>query len=125
MFLSELIFAGIEAAGIDPTKTSIRVEKKGTKPTLAVSFPSPKTRLLHSIKVVNSDIIISNNKPDPKKKRRDRYGYPLHVQRDTRKFPLADPHLSQNIATFIKESLPKNSKYAVEEILIGKLLPDA
>lgn len=126
MFLSELIFAGIEAAGIDPTKASIRIEKKEEKPTLAVSFPSPKTRLLHSIKVVDGDIIIANNKPDPsKKKRRDTYGYYMHVKRDTRKFPLADPNLSQNIAAFIKQSLPKNSIYAVDESLTAEPAPDA
>src|SRR5689334_4024780 len=65
MFLSELVFAGIEAAGIDPTKATIRIDKHDTKPSLAVSFPSPKTRLLHGIQVVDSDIIMSNNKPDP------------------------------------------------------------
>jgi hypothetical protein len=126
MFLSELIFAGIEAAGIDPTKASIRIEKNDVKPTLAVSFPSPKTRLLHSIRVVDGDIIIANNKPDPtKKKRKNQWGYYSTVKRDSRKFPLADPKLSENIAAFIKQSLPKKSIYAVEETLTTEPAPDA
>lgn len=127
MFLSELVFAGIEAAGIDPTKATIRIDKKyDDKPTLAVSFPSPKTRLLHSIQVIDGDIVMHNNKPDPsKKKRKNSYGYYNSVKRDSRKFPLADPNLSQNIAEFIKLSLPKKSIYAVEEPVTVKPAPDA
>lgn len=102
MFMSDILLQAVEKAGLEASKTTVRVGdfQGGTDNScMSLAYPSPKTTIV-------SDIRIKGTKLEMVGRGKSKYD-----EKDKTKIVLADPTLIDQIAVIIQASLPKKSKY--------------
>jgi hypothetical protein len=114
MFMSELVLEAVKLAGLEVSKTVVRVGdfRYGTdNSVMSIAYPSPRRTIVNSIKVLNSHLCLARRGGEYL----DSKGIWEDDWNSTDRIPLADPELVSKLAALIVISLPKKSKYAKAE----------